>query len=254
MSHEARHLLDLFGAARGTVCAAGAGGKKTLLYRLAAMHGGRVGITNTVFMAPFPESLGAETVIAPAESLMTDVRAAAARSRRVAFSHPSDKRERNGGLSIAELEAVQAQGWFDVLLVKADGARMRAIKAPDPDEPVLPIGVDTVLYLVSAAAIGKPLDEQIAHRIERLEIVTGMARGQAIRPEHMARLLSHPQGALQHVGSARLVPVINAVDDDGRRGLARVVAEQALAATQAYDQVLLTCLNRSNPLVEIVRR
>jgi hypothetical protein len=62
----ARALLDQLAARRGLVCAVGAGGKKTTLYRLIEAHlaagTARVGFTCTVTMAPPPAWLGAPVI------------------------------------------------------------------------------------------------------------------------------------------------------------------------------------------------
>src|SRR5688500_16154461 len=173
----ADRFLDVLGCHRGVVCAVGAGGKKTTLYCIAGHHPGRIGITSTVFLAPFPASLNAQQVIAPGDSVVSRVIETAAHTRVLAFAHPSTKEGRLGGLSGDEIVRIQGQADFDLLLIKADGARMRFIKAPAEDEPVLPPHVDTVLYLVSAKALGATLDERIAHRIDRLEAVSGARRG-----------------------------------------------------------------------------
>ena len=47
-----RSLARALGVTGGIVCAAGAGGKKSLLYALARAWPGRVGVTATVHMAP----------------------------------------------------------------------------------------------------------------------------------------------------------------------------------------------------------
>ena len=55
---RARDLLDALGARRGMVCAVGAGGKKSTLYRLAEAHRAvgspSVALTTTVMAAPPP--------------------------------------------------------------------------------------------------------------------------------------------------------------------------------------------------------
>ena len=53
----AEQLIDALHARTGLVCAVGAGGKKTTLYRLATSHPGRVALTSTVFIPPFPKDL-----------------------------------------------------------------------------------------------------------------------------------------------------------------------------------------------------
>lgn len=247
-------ILDLLEAHRGIVCAVGAGGKKTTLYRLAAAHPGKVGITTTVFMAPFPHELQAARVIVPQAELTTAVVASAHENRQVLFACPSDKQARLGGLSVDLVQPLHERAGFDLTVVKADGARMRQIKAPAPDEPNIPAGVDVVLFLVSAGAIGQPLDEAIAHRVECLEIATGARRGEPIEPRHVARLLTSAAGARQNVGGARLIPIINQVDTSERRHQALAVAEQALAEGSFLSHIVLTSMHRANPIVDVVRR
>jgi probable selenium-dependent hydroxylase accessory protein YqeC len=245
-------LLEVLGCRRGVVCAVGAGGKKTTLYRIAGAHPGRVGLTSTVFLAPFPASLDAQQVIAPQDLLVDRVSETAQRSRMVAFAHPSTKEGRLGGLSREEIATIQQRADFDVLLIKADGARMRFIKAPAEDEPVLPAHVDTVLYLLSARAFGAALDEKIAHRIELLERVTGARRGHALKTQHIARLLTSPDGALRSIGEARIVPIINMVDTPAALDLARETALAALSLTQRFSTVVLASMRLSDPIIDVI--
>ena len=72
------------------MCAVGAGGKKTTLYRLAAAHPGRVGLTATVTTVPVPEPYFDRRVLAPLDRIMDDV-LGAREARHVAFTTPSDK-------------------------------------------------------------------------------------------------------------------------------------------------------------------
>jgi probable selenium-dependent hydroxylase accessory protein YqeC len=143
---------------------------------------------------------------------------------------------------------------FRLTLVKADGARMRLIKAPNPGEPVLPPDPDVILPVVSVHAVGRPLDERIAHRVERLAAITGRTPGDILRPEDLATLLAHPEGALQRAGGATVVPVINAVDDPVRRQAAREAASGALDRTERFDRVVLATMIGPDPLVEVIER
>jgi probable selenium-dependent hydroxylase accessory protein YqeC len=247
-------LLDLLAAQRGIVCAVGAGGKKSLLYRLAALHPGRVGITTTAHIQPFPDSLDARVVIGPPGSLIQAVKDAAAASRRVAYACLAVGANRYAGLPPALVAQAHRCGGFDATLVKADGARMRWIKAPAENEPMLPPGCDLVLPLVSARAMGKPLSDTIAHRIDRLSAVTGAHPGDVLTPLHLARLLACGQGSLQGAAGARVIPVINMVDNARLETLATESARIALDLTDRFDRVLLTCLKRERPVVAVVSR
>ncbi len=247
-------LLDLLGARTGMVSAVGAGGKKTTLYHIAMAHPGTVGVTSTVPLAHFPSSLGAVEVVEEGGLIVDAVVEAAKENRVVAFARPDVKRGRYGGLRSETIARVREAGVFDVVLVKADGARMRWIKAPDDDEPVIPDDTTTVLPIVSAKAIGEPLTEQVAHRLHCVESVTGANYNEPIKPAHVARLLAHESGSLKSVGDAEVIPVINMVDNTELEAAAVEAAETALAMTDRIDRVVLTCNLSSSRLVAVVSR
>lgn len=246
-------LLEALKISKGIVCLVGAGGKKTTLYRVAQAYRGRVGITATVYMPAPPRSVDARLVVAPPEvlaSALTDAEPA----RIVAFFCPSDKPGRLKGVPPTRLTSLYQSAGVDLLLVKADGARTRWLKAPGPDEPQLPEEASTVIPVVSAAAIGQPLTTDIAHRIDFVASVGGLRAGDIITPEHVARILADEQGALKGVGQAQVVPLINMVDDAEREALARQAAGWALALSRRFDRVVLASMLREVPIIEVVER
>jgi probable selenium-dependent hydroxylase accessory protein YqeC len=251
----ARELLDVLRAGRGMICAVGAGGKKSTLYRLAEAHravgSGRIAYTATVTVAPPPRRLFGEPLIEQDDATLQAL-AEMAPCCLVAFAAPSSKPGRLGGVAPERVASLHARHGFAATLVKADGARMRLIKAPAEDEPVLPPGTATLLPVVSARAIGRPLSEAIAHRLDRVSGVTGAAPGEALAPIHVARLLVSESGALHKAGDAAVVPIINMVDDRPARDAAREAARQALAMTRRFDRVALTAMTAAQPLVEVV--
>lgn len=247
-------LLDALQARTGVVAVTGAGGKKTTIHRLAALHDGRVGITCTALVPPFPKRLGAAEVIAAPDALLERVAQAAGESRLVAFACPSPKRGRLGGLPPDLVAQVHRGAGFDVTYVKADGARGRWVKAPREDEPLVPAGTGVLIPVVSAQALGRPLDERIAHRVERVAAVTGCRPGATLTPALLGRLLASGDGALRGAGDATVVPLINMVDDAEREALAREAAEAALAHTQRLHRVVLTALRREDPVVAVIGR
>ena len=249
-------LLDQLAARRGLVCVVGAGGKKSTLYRLVEAHlaagTARIGLTCTVAMAPPPAWLGAPLIDEP--SRLARAFGELGQDRRLlAYAQPSPKQGRIGGVPPDVLPSLHHGGGFAVTLVKADGARMRWIKAPAPGEPVLPSGVTTVLALVSARIFGQPLSDAVAHRPDRLAAVIGAQLGEPVTPEHVARLLTSEHGALQGVGNAATgVAIINVVDDEAQRAAARAAARQAVAACNRLSRVVLARMTAADPLVEVI--
>lgn len=241
-------LVAALEATRGVVCLVGAGGKKTTMYALARAHAGRVALSSTSHMYRYDASLVDAVVEVTDAAPCVPVN-----GRVIAFAGATDTPERVGGLSPAALAALRDSGAFDLLLVKADGARARWIKAPGEHEPLVLPWADTVIAVVSAGVIGRRLDSGIAHRPERVAAVTGAALDEPLTPLHLARLLSAADGALKGVGAARVVPLINMVDDAQRATAARTAAHLALAASARFDSVVLAAM-KTGTLVEVVQR
>ncbi len=234
----ASDLLDLFRARSGVVCIVGAGGKKTTLYRLATAHSGRVGITSTVLTPPFRNRLDAHVVVADPAGLSAAVAGAAQKHARVAFATPCEKPARLGGVAPAQVSEIHVRAGFDLSLVKADGARLKWIKAPGADEPVMPPAT-TVIAVVSARAMGVPLSEKTTHRLQEFVQVTGARYGEPISPQQVARLLTSEQGSLKGVGDARVIALINMVETPAQHAMAREAAQQALDLSGRIERVVL---------------
>jgi len=246
-------LHDALHAGTGIVCAVGAGGKKSTLYRLLADHPGRAAFTASVYTTFLPETLAARQLIAPEAALREAVLACGDQAK-IVYLQPGDKPARLCAVSIDLLQSLHEQAGFDATYVKADGARMRWIKSPRHDEPMIPPRASTVLVLASARALGERLDPRIAQRVELIEQISGARSGQVLQPRHLASLLTSEQGLLKGTAGFDTVPVINMVDDAPRRRLAVRAAELALAQTDRFTQVVLTCMKREgDPLVEVIR-
>jgi probable selenium-dependent hydroxylase accessory protein YqeC len=246
-------LPELLSALEGIVCAVGAGGKKTVLRAIAAQHQGRVALTGTVPFLPPQEACPGAIIEAPETDLLDQLRRAGP-PRCITYGLPKVKQGRLGGVPAALIRQLHDEFGFDLTLVKADGARMRWVKGPAEDEPVLPAGTATVIPVFSARALGEPLADRIAHRPALLAAITGCRPGEPFMPEHAARLLTSEAGLLRGCGHSTVRPVINMVDDEERLALARRAAELALGSTTRFDQVLLTRLKGAIQVVGIVTR
>jgi probable selenium-dependent hydroxylase accessory protein YqeC len=246
-------LLDALEARRGIICAVGAGGKKSTLYRLAQGHPGRVGLTASAHTTFFPATLGLHEIIEEPAKLAAAV--AACDAQKIGYATPSTRPGRHAGVPVEMIEHLHEFGGFDVTLVKADGARMRLLKAPAEHEPVLPRSTTTLVTVVSAAAIGRSFDESIVHRPDQAAAITGLKNGELIAPAHVARLLSSPDGLMKGAAGMRVVPLINMVDDEKTAQLARETAEIALDQTTRFDHIVLACMRRrESQVVAVVTR
>lgn len=237
------NLFQALGVEGGIVCAVGAGGKKSLLHALASTwdtRDGRLAMTATARCTPPPEGLFADVIGAEdealAEALARDTHA------RVFYAGPQRKPGRHEGVDPGTVRALHHAHGFALTLVKADGARMRWIKAPSEGEPALVPDCGLVVPVLSLRALGRPLDEKSAHRPERVAALTGLGLGDAITEQALASLLAHDQGSLRGCGEQRVVPLLNMVDDEATLGSAMAIAQEALSRCDRFDRVVLARL------------
>ncbi len=87
----------------------------------------------------------------------------------------------------------------DHVVVEADGAAGRAIKAPESWEPAIPQNSDAVIFVLGLDCLGKPAHEDIIFRINRFCEITGLKKGDTIGPEALATLACHSNGGMKNV-------------------------------------------------------
>lgn len=237
------------------VAVAGAGGKKSTMYALASRYPGRVGLTTTVNCPYPPPELGVRLVVKEEAALLEAVRVASAASREVFFARPGKHADWAAGIRAETIEEIHAAHVFDLVVIKADGARHRLIKVPADDEPVYPEGTELVLYLVSAHALGRKLNSGVVHREEKFMALLGASEETTIGVAHVVQLLTSKAGALKEIAPGmRVVPIINRVDTPARLRQARDIAEQALAAAPELSGVALGCVGDAVPQLEWIGR
>ncbi len=250
MTHD---LIEVFEARNSIISCVGAGGKKTIMFRLAEAHPGRVGITATAHIEFFPKSVRAKSYIADEPELLQAIKNDQI-SDKIAFAKPSSRFGRRAGISLDAVKQFREAGNFDLLVIKADGARGRFIKAPAEHEPVISPETDIIIPVVSAKVIGLPLNNDIAHRVELISQVCDLKQEGQIKPLHIARLLSSSSGLLKNTENKKVIPVINMVDSPELEILAREAAKEALNFSDRFDKVVLASMKQEECISDIVTR
>jgi molybdenum cofactor cytidylyltransferase len=85
------------------------------------------------------------------------------------------------------------------LLVEADGAHMRSLKAPAEHEPAIPPFIDQVVVVAALSALGQPLTDEWVHRSEIFSTLSGLPLGAPITPQALLSVLSHSDGGLKNI-------------------------------------------------------
>jgi molybdenum cofactor cytidylyltransferase len=225
------NLTEPFIATPGDcVAVVGAGGKTTLCWRLVQQMAGRgervIFTTTTHIRQPAPGAFDIVELVHESPALLSWLSSPTWRTACIASavvgarddtpvaesSMPVLNTRLKGftGEAICALRASIAHPQSQIsLLLEADGARGRWLKAPAEYEPVIPACANVVCVVANLRALGQPLDEHVTHRPERIAQLTGARIGQPITPQIIIDVLCHPCGGLKGIPTgARKVAVL----------------------------------------------
>lgn len=113
-------------------------------------------------------------------------------------------------------------GHFSLLLLEADGSRMRPLKGWKSHEPVIPDWATCSIGVIPLRQIGKVLKAGDVHRQEEFCALTCASVGQILRAEHVASAISGPRGIFARA-RGRLTLFFSQVEGAAALDLAREV-------------------------------
>ena len=252
-------LREAFDINQGEVISlVGAGGKTTLMFALArelALAGEMV-ITTTTTKIFEPSPSETFLVLEPDEEKMFAlVPEALGRYRHITLA---TKRLASVGkvdgirpelvAQLAKLKQVFG------IIVEADGAKRRPLKAPNATEPVIPQNSSLVIPVVGIDALGRQLTEDNTFRPQIISRLTGLPLGGIISAEVVATLITHAQGIIKGSPSyARIVPLINKVDWEENLSKAEDLAIKILERRHPQiNKVVLGRVQCSEPVARVI--
>ncbi len=108
--------------------------------------------------------------------------------------------ERNGRLrntATKKLEDIIAEGNFDYILIEADGARMKPVKAPADHEPEIISPTTITAGVIGLDSLGQKIEEA-AHRPERLKKILSLSDNHIINYLDLLNLINHEEGLFKN--------------------------------------------------------
>lgn len=233
MNFDLASALDL--GPRELVAFIGGGGKTTLLLALSRQleqRGARLIVTTTTKLGL--QQTAGRTVCWSADP--ADIAHALSASRSVMVLSDADDHK------VVGFSPESVDDWFaripaDYVLVEADGARRRPLKAPARHEPVVPSTATLVVVVMGIDAIGQAI-ATAAHRPERAAELTGLSIDDLITADVAAKVLTHPSGGLRGIpSSARVAVALTKVGQASEAGASALKA--SLTASEAIERVVI---------------
>ncbi len=230
-------------------CAAivGAGGKTTLLFSLARDFSSPVWLATTAHLSQ-EQCRWADRhiiVIDPAQSVdfhdFSD--------GLTLFSGPPVHNERVSGIPdhfLLRLAESAAKNRIP-LLIEADGASRRLVKAPKEHEPPIPNIINAVIVVASLAALGHPLSEEAVYNPTGFSQLAHLPKNAPITSQSLADVLLHPFGGQKNIPAsisphAVLTHAVTPAQQTAGRSIARILLPTYQAVHLAHlqpDSVLL---------------
>lgn len=102
------------------------------------------------------------------------------------------------GYSPAEIGVIANSGLFDDIIVEADGAARKPVKAPNETEPVYPARPGLVIGVIGLRCLGQPINDQTVHRAALFVRVAQAAFDAPVGARHIVRLINHPDGLFRY--------------------------------------------------------
>jgi len=238
----------------------GGGGKTTLMFSLARelASSGRFVITTTTTKILEPSSVETPLLLVEAdeEKMLRTLLHNVDKYRHITLASEKLSLGKLNGVSpelvvkLAELEQVS------YIIVEADGAAGKSLKAPNPTEPVIPHNTSLVIPMVGIDAVGYRLTKENVFRPEIVSKLLKLPLGEVVSAEAIAFLITHPQGIIK--GSpiqARIIPFINKIDLEESLPKGRELASKILAMGHPQiKQVILGQARFPEPVVEVISR
>ncbi len=211
-------LAEALRIVRGDVVSlVGAGGKTTALYGIVGELRRRnmtVITTTTTHMQTLEQATTMPPLVYAAEEAdwRSTVKARVHRYGSATVVGVKLREDKLGGLEPDQIDTIR--NLADCVILEADGARGRSLKAPALHEPVIPETTTLTVVLAGIDVLGKPLHDGFVHRVEEVSWLTGTAPGAPVTAETIA--LAMVDGYRSKVPSeSRWLCFLNKVDDSG---------------------------------------
>ncbi len=254
-------LKEAFGIKPGEVISlVGGGGKTTLMFALAhelASSGQSViSTTTTNILEPSPSETLLLLLEADEEQMIRALLHNVDRYRHITLASGKLPSGKLNGVSPELVARLSQLDQVAYVIVEADGAAQKSLKAPNPAEPVIPANTSLVIPVVGIDAVGCRLTDEDVFRPEIVSKLLGLPLGEVISAEAIAFLITHPQGIIKgSPAQARITPFINKVDLDGGLSRGRDLAGKILSLRHPrIEKVVLGQALLPEPAVEIVSR
>ncbi|SHG62854.1 molybdenum cofactor cytidylyltransferase [Thermosyntropha lipolytica DSM 11003] len=219
----------------------GGGGKTSSIFKLAhelkAKNKRILVTTTTKIMVPKPEDFD-ELVIIPEPKL--NVLQPEQGTITVLGREFLNKGEKLAGVNPGFLDDIFRSRYFDYILVEADGAKQKSLKAPAADEPVVPSLTTKTVGVIGLRVLNRKVDDEV-FRSEIFKNLCGA--GDIVNLEQIFKLITLPAGLFKNIPEkAEKYLFLNQVEGEPVKKAAFMLADMLGKAEFYLDGLIIGSL------------
>ena len=244
--------------AREVISLVGAGGKTTLMFRLAkelSLRGKKVVTTTTTkILEPALGETGSLFVASDERRIKDFVRGHLGQYDHVTIARERLESGKLKGVTPSLVDELCRFPEVDVVIIEADGAAGRPVKAPRESEPVIAQSTSLTVAILGVDGLEMKLSEENVFQPERISKITGIPVGQRLTDEAMATLVTHPEGIFKGTpSSSRVIVFLNKVDIPNGVVMAKSIAHKILEKKhRQIERIVLGQLKSDPPIAEVI--
>ena len=245
MEKYQRDLLNTLNlASREHIAVVGGGGKSTLCFELAQalIQDGAKVISSTTTKVRQAEARAYPHLLVPVPHgpELEAVERALDESGNVFVGQAFLENGKIEGISAAMADDFFRMPSIGHVIIEADGAAGRPLKAPAPHEPVIPESVTVVIAVMGLSALGKAMGPKVVFRPELFKALTGLGEGYILDAKGVAGAFDGTAGLFKNAPArARRMVFLNQLDMVSDRLAAQDLAHLLLSEQPVIERVVL---------------
>jgi probable selenium-dependent hydroxylase accessory protein YqeC len=243
---------------RGVISLVGSGGKTSLMFRLARelVAAGEPVLTTTTtkIFEPGPDQSARLILSGSASEILEKAREALKQHRHItAGAEKIPEQGKLRGFEPAIIHKIWESRLFRWIIVEADGAAGRPLKAPAMHEPVTPACTTHIVGMVGLSGAGQPLTDRWVFRPQRFIDLSGLLPEATVTEDTIAAVLVHEDGIFKGApfDAVRVVFCNQADVPRNRAAGQRLVQALILAENTGLNRILIGQTMFAPPVLEM---
>jgi probable selenium-dependent hydroxylase accessory protein YqeC len=210
---EGMELNTLLSLKEGSIVSVvGAGGKTTFIFSLAQELRLRYKVLVTTTTKIYvPQRNQYDFIVVEDDEGLIEKYCHSERNGIYVFGTLINEEQKLRGLNDTKLMNIYK--YFDYVLIEADGSKRKPVKGWNDTEPIISSNTTATIGILDIQVLGKEINEDLVHRIDKFMELTGAHRNQLIGISHLEALIFSEKGLFKNAAGEKTL-FINKVESE----------------------------------------